>query len=249
MSAGRLFWVQRDATVVEIPLTKLRVVIGRSQDADVRIQKPSISGKHAAIVLRDSTTVIEDTRSTNGVRVNGKKIASIALKHGDQIELGSERMVYFTDSGQPPASFGRSVSLADIASGTVVVPEALDAVTQRQKRDVSAPTYAPTPAPTTRSKDDGPRAPELRASVVLLSGSNNGRRFPVSKEVTTLGQEGMQVFQLVLRDGEYWAMRGPASAAPMVNGITVDDRGMRLKHGDEVELAGAKVRFELEMSK
>lgn len=245
MIVGRLYWVQRDGSVAEIPMSKPKIMVGRASDCDVRLQLPSVSSKHAAITRTESGVTVEDLGSTNGVKVNGRKITNLQLKHGDQIEIGTERLVFFTDASLPPAQFDR---LAGNVQG--VVP----ANTRAAKS--SAP-----PAPVNLSAAaDNLRAEATpgegssrrgisvspRGAVTLLSGRMSGKKFPLTKDTTTLGQEGAQVFQIVLRDGAYWVVRGLQSASPTVNSIEVNDRGSRLAHNDVIELAGAKVRFEVD---
>jgi ABC-type multidrug transport system ATPase subunit len=52
-----------------------RLVIGRDPDADVRLEHPSISRHHAALVRwPDGGLFVEDLGSTNGVRVDGRRL-------------------------------------------------------------------------------------------------------------------------------------------------------------------------------
>ncbi len=259
MSAGRLFWVQRDGGVVEIPITKDRIVIGRGNAADVKIPIAAISTQHAAIVRNSNGISIEDLKSTNGTRVNGRRVENLALKHGDQIEVGTERLVFFTDATLPPSEFNRltkaknprSAPERELSEGDPTLRQA-----PRANETVAAPglgvldaPYEPTKVePTAQS-----RRPEAIAAIVgkgfvtILSGRMEGKRFPLVKEVTTLGQEGFQVYQIVYRDGAYWAMRGQNSTPPFVNGRAIDaPRGLRLAHNDKIELGGAAVRFEID---
>ncbi|MDZ4817252.1 MAG: FHA domain-containing protein [Verrucomicrobiota bacterium] len=63
---------------------------GRSIEADVPIDDPSVSLIHCAIRLWDDVLIIKDTSSTNGTFVNGKKIDKAAIiKTGDQIRIGN----------------------------------------------------------------------------------------------------------------------------------------------------------------
>jgi hypothetical protein len=108
----------------------------------------------------------------------------------------------------------------------------------------------PAPFPTVANAESKPTSGSggragTRGAITVLSGRAAGKRFPLTKDVTTLGQEGMQVFQIVLREDGYYAVRGPNSTAPFVNSTPVDtSRGIRLNHNDTIELAGAVVRFE-----
>ncbi len=248
MTAGRLYWVQRDGNVAEIPMSKPRLVIGRASDCDVRLQLPSVSSHHVAITRSDTAVTLEDLGSTNGTKVNGRKIENLQLKHGDQIEIGTERLVFFTDASLPPAQFDRLAQNAQksqaqgpntekIGASVRASPQAVPRMQNEPRTQIAAGTDG--------SSQRAATVP-MRAAVTIMSGKMSGRKFPLTKETTTLGQEGAQVFQIVLRDGVYWVVRGLQSASPLVNGHEVGDRGLRLAHNDLVELAGASVRFEIE---
>jgi len=71
------------------------VTIGRSEDADVRIDHPSISRRHAAITI-DGALEIEDLGSSNGTRTRDACLSAgvpAPLAIGDPIELGSVMIV------------------------------------------------------------------------------------------------------------------------------------------------------------
>ena len=75
------------------------IVIGRDADADLVLDHPSISRRHAIIGYPDSGQLgIEDCGSTNGVAINGYSVRQSAVRPGDLIELGaiSLRLDLFT---------------------------------------------------------------------------------------------------------------------------------------------------------
>lgn len=81
-----------------VNLTARGVVIGRSRECDVVLNDPNISRRHAAIKSTDNDWVIEDLRSTNGVKVNGKRIGrTMRLTDGDRVELGTSLLVFELD--------------------------------------------------------------------------------------------------------------------------------------------------------
>jgi pSer/pThr/pTyr-binding forkhead associated (FHA) protein len=248
MTAGRLYWVQRDGNVAEIPMSKPRLVVGRASDCDVRLQLPSVSSHHAAITRNASAVTVEDLGSTNGTKVNGRKIENLQLKHGDQIEIGTERLVFFTDASLPPAQFDRLAQNPQAAPSQGPNTEKISSVARATPQIVPQMRSEPRTQISASADGSTQRAASipLRAAVTIMSGKMSGRKFPITKETTTLGQEGAQIFQIVLRDGAYWVVRGLQSASPTVNGHEVGDRGQRLAHNDIVELAGASVRFEIE---
>lgn len=90
----------------EILLTTDRVLIGRGDEADVRIDSVFVSRYHA-LILRDGTQdVLLDLGSTNGLVVNGRRIVRRALRDRDLIQIGPTRVTYFTT--QPAAAASNS---------------------------------------------------------------------------------------------------------------------------------------------
>lgn len=74
-----------------IPLGWTR--IGRSAAADIRLDDPSVSRRHALIVseLPDSLRILDD-RSLNGVFVNGELTEWGRLEDGDELAIGRFRL-------------------------------------------------------------------------------------------------------------------------------------------------------------
>jgi pSer/pThr/pTyr-binding forkhead associated (FHA) protein len=74
-------------------LTSEETIIGRNPTTDITLLDENISREHS-IILRDSETgtySIEDLQSTNGTKVNGKRVRSADLQHEDEIEIGHTR--------------------------------------------------------------------------------------------------------------------------------------------------------------
>lgn len=69
-------------------ITGKRVVIGRSEDADITILDMKSSREHAEIINLGRAFVITDLGSQNGVIVNDLKIKQHNLSHGDKIIIG-----------------------------------------------------------------------------------------------------------------------------------------------------------------
>jgi hypothetical protein len=73
-------------------------VIGRSRDADVLIDDPNVSRRHAEVRPSGGSWIVRDLGSTNGVKVNGRRIQGPqSLKRGDVIELGTARVTFETE--------------------------------------------------------------------------------------------------------------------------------------------------------
>lgn len=76
----------------EHEISKRVSLIGRSQQADIRLEDANVSRRHAELRQRGNDYLIFDLGSTNGVEVNGKLIKSKVLKNGDVITLGTMRV-------------------------------------------------------------------------------------------------------------------------------------------------------------
>ncbi|MFJ1707812.1 FhaA domain-containing protein [Kitasatospora sp. NPDC088346] len=74
-------------------ITGNALVLGRSTEADVRIDDPGVSRKHAEI--RPGTpAMVLDLGSTNGIVVDGQHTQRATLRDGSRIVLGSTTIVY-----------------------------------------------------------------------------------------------------------------------------------------------------------
>ena len=71
------------------------VTLGRSRQCDVVLDDPNVSREHAEIRPRGGSWVLTDLGSTNGSRLNGRRLEGPeVLKPGDQIELGTSRIQF-----------------------------------------------------------------------------------------------------------------------------------------------------------
>ena len=67
--------------------------IGRSVAADVRLDDPSVSRRHALVVSEEDESLrVLDDRSLNGVLVNGDLVEWGRLANGDELTIGSYRL-------------------------------------------------------------------------------------------------------------------------------------------------------------
>jgi hypothetical protein len=70
-------------------------VLGRSRDSDVVLDDPNVSRHHAEVRPSGGSWIVNDLGSTNGIKVNGRKIRGPeSLKPGDEIELGTSRVTF-----------------------------------------------------------------------------------------------------------------------------------------------------------
>jgi Protein of unknown function (DUF3662)/Inner membrane component of T3SS, cytoplasmic domain len=71
-----------------------RVVLGRSRECDIVLDDPNISRQHAEVRREGETWMVADLGSTNGVKVNGRRVDSAALEPGDELTLGLVRLSF-----------------------------------------------------------------------------------------------------------------------------------------------------------
>jgi pSer/pThr/pTyr-binding forkhead associated (FHA) protein len=84
----------------EYDLNKSETSIGRHSSNDIVIDNRGISGRHALIQLSDDKYVLKDLDSTNGTKLNGKKISVAELSHGDHINLFKHTLNFVLISAQ-----------------------------------------------------------------------------------------------------------------------------------------------------
>ena len=82
----------------EVALEKPRLTLGRGPGCDVKVDDASISHQHAALELGTNGYRVRDLGSTNGVHVNGARMALAELKHGDKIKLGEIELRYVVEA-------------------------------------------------------------------------------------------------------------------------------------------------------
>jgi hypothetical protein len=70
------------------PVTGERISIGRHPTNTVVLDHGSVSIYHAEVVVEGGKTLLRDLQSSNGTKVNRKRISEITLTEGDEIRFG-----------------------------------------------------------------------------------------------------------------------------------------------------------------
>ncbi len=97
---ARLVMLSEPTPGREFDLTADLYVIGRSEEANCRIEDPSMSRAHARLDTEGNQWTISDLDSVHGITVNGLPKDDYVLKAGDVIELGSVQL-RFVAPGEP----------------------------------------------------------------------------------------------------------------------------------------------------
>ena len=106
------YLVYRDASRVSVmPLTREWTKIGRSLTADIRLDDPTVSRRHALICRQRQGVRVLDDRSLNGIFLNGERTEWAELNDGDELIIGRYHL-YFIEAGGTALDEGkRAVSL------------------------------------------------------------------------------------------------------------------------------------------
>ncbi len=100
-----------------VSMTRDRILIGRSELADVRIDSAFVSRYHALIVREPAQDLLIDLGSTNGVLVNSRRMVRHILKHRDLVQIGPARITYLHPAKAPAVPLDPSETLAFARSG------------------------------------------------------------------------------------------------------------------------------------
>ncbi|MGP4010711.1 FhaA domain-containing protein [Streptomyces sp. NPDC002814] len=85
------YWIEINGTRHQI--SRATLVLGRSTEADVRIDDPGVSRRHCEIRTGTPST-IQDLGSTNGIVVDGQHTTRATLRDGSRIVVGSTTIIY-----------------------------------------------------------------------------------------------------------------------------------------------------------
>ena len=69
-------------------LDSTSVVIGRLPESDIAIDSASVSSRHAQMIRIKGGYELHDLGSTNGIKLDGRRVATVSLRDGMSVELG-----------------------------------------------------------------------------------------------------------------------------------------------------------------
>ena len=88
-----------DVNGVRHPVNPPGLVVGRGDDADLRINDPGVSRKHIQFKVEGQRLSVHDLGSTNGMLVDGNKAQQATLYNGSSIRIGNTTMTVSLVSG------------------------------------------------------------------------------------------------------------------------------------------------------
>jgi predicted component of type VI protein secretion system len=85
-----------------VPISGERTLVGRSPEADVRLEDEAVSWNHLEIEMRGETLMATDLDSRNGTALNGEPLdRPRRLRNGDTLIVGNHRLEISTGSVTP----------------------------------------------------------------------------------------------------------------------------------------------------
>jgi hypothetical protein len=78
-------------------LSGSRVLLGRSRECDIMVNDPNVSRRHAELRFEGGRWTVVDLGSTNGIKVNGRRVDQRELSDGDKVTLGVTDLTFELD--------------------------------------------------------------------------------------------------------------------------------------------------------
>jgi pSer/pThr/pTyr-binding forkhead associated (FHA) protein len=92
LGTPRLIVTRDSKTISEFTFNEKKVVIGRSDFADIVIEDEFASKMHALILMYSDALVLLDLNSANGTSVNSAKVRTTLLQNNDIVAIGHHRL-------------------------------------------------------------------------------------------------------------------------------------------------------------
>jgi len=80
-----------DRFVLDNDITRL----GRHPDSEISLDDITVSRRHAEVQHTEQGYVVADSGSLNGTYVNQERVERAPLSHGDELQIGKFRLVFF----------------------------------------------------------------------------------------------------------------------------------------------------------
>lgn len=198
-----------------------RMVIGRAEGADVRLDDAAVSKQHAAIEPVGNDHILLDLGSSNGTFVNGERETRHLLKHGDVFRILDFEFRYVDHKSVVAVDGDRTM------------------VFRTDEEPVSAA------ADGARAPTLGARSVEIRLPVGLLATTGaGGRQIILERALTGIGERGKH-YAAIFRRPEGFFVARVTGQAPTVNGRTIGEGWQKLERGDVVAVGGEKLELRL----
>ncbi len=265
----------RDAAQ-EVGLEKEHYLIGRLEQADIRLDNVMVSRKHAMLVREPQGWTIQDISGKNGVFINGKQTGQGILADNDRIEIGKFLLIFQQQdqSVDEPAKKGRisGNKREDILNALAALADE-DETSKAKPKPAPEPIVTKTPTPVhsavsvdatmrldanqlnaIRNEMSSKRQAHLKAltplrqSVYVLQSSEI--TIGKSNDATIQLPSGLtvgKVHAMVKKYGDHWFIEHLSGfAGTRVNGEKIS-QPKRLSEGDKIQIGDHLLQLVLDM--
>lgn len=99
-----------------LELDSERMTLGRADDNQLIVADDSVSSHHGEVSYDGNSWTLTDLGSTNGTKVGGSRVESVALGHGASFQLGNVECIFIGD-GEEAAYTAPTITVSTPSSG------------------------------------------------------------------------------------------------------------------------------------
>lgn len=167
-----------------VPISRSGMIIGRSVEADIRIEEVKCSRQHLKVNLINTAIEVEDLGSANGSTIRGIRIKKVVVQPTDIVEIGSTQLRFVRDDAAAPA--------------VVAAPKQAAARTSDRKQAAHVSDRKPAARSSDRRPAAGRPVDPFANSYhleLLKPGAERGTRYTVNDKLT-VGRKAANTIQL-----------------------------------------------------
>ena len=137
---GQYIVFRDDDRVCVVAVSKEWTRVGRSIAADIRLDDPTVSRRHALMCRQGGSVRVLDDRSLNGLFLNGVRVEWHDLQDGDELVVGRYSL-HFIDTAVGQPAVGSSAQLRNCVTANYSV-ETDGSVCSRSGTDIRKCDFA-----------------------------------------------------------------------------------------------------------
>lgn len=213
-------------------LDKDTFIIGRNENNDLCLNDPDVSKLHAHIITIENDQILEDTFSSNGVKVNGEKVKRHILQNNDTIEIGRFRIKYINQRASSNMDFDKTMLLDATPSLIAELAETIESKSGTQpdkKISISREIKCNFPL----------------GGVKGVKGEYSEQEILISRPLKTFGRPG-KLAMISRRPMGYYVTHVEGRKSTRLNGRSIGSASFLLKEKDVIEIANQKLVFFLQ---
>jgi len=202
-----------------------RLVIGRAEGVDIRLEDAAVSKQHASIEVMGADHILLDLESSNGTFVNGTRVMRHLLRHGDAIDILGFELKYVDHKSVVASEGDRTMIFTRGAEGSL------------------APAGAGMGAG--KAPLANARTLEVELPVAVLrgvAGPRAGGTIALDHPLTAVGERGRDAAAVFRRPAGFAHAR-VTGKPPKVDGKAIGDGWQPMRDGAVIEVGGEKVEL------